>query len=90
MCLIFSKCSAWHVGINALKSMLSVHLKYKTTKNLKNYFFFLVPKSSTHTSLDCVKKTRQRIYHDWVPLSTCNLKKCLLITLRITYIYVVK
>jgi hypothetical protein len=32
-----------------------------------NYFYFLVPKTSSHTGLDCVKKNRRRIFHAWAP-----------------------
>ena len=48
-------------ALNDLKGMLSVCLKNKITSirpmHLKKLIYFLVPKSNTHTGLDCVKNS---------------------------------
>ncbi len=52
--------------------MLSKRFKYKNAnigaKYLKNLFYFLIPKLSTHSGFDCIKKTGRRISHALVPL----------------------
>ncbi len=60
-------------GENSTKRMLGMRLIYEIRnirpEHKKNKFYFLVPTSSTHTGLNCVK-TRRRIYHAWALYET--------------------
>ncbi len=48
--------------------------KWNKWPQTKKLIYFLVPKSSTHTGLDCVK-TRRRITQAWAPLTSIDRRK---------------
>jgi hypothetical protein len=50
------------LAFNDLQCMLSMHLKYKITDiRPEHSFYFLLPMSSTHTGLNCVKNSAMNI-----------------------------
>jgi hypothetical protein len=62
--LLMSLANAEH-ALSDLKRMLIMRLKYKITnmrpEHEKNQFYFIVPKSSTHRGLNCVKNSATNI-----------------------------